>query len=78
VATENTAAAAEGADLLVSHPLAAYVAWLVAEKERVPWVLTMLVPIGFFSVHEETALLLPAFLSLMIHQAPTRIEGTHP
>jgi UDP:flavonoid glycosyltransferase YjiC (YdhE family) len=43
---EDTAAAAEGADLLVSHPLAAYAARLVAEKKRVPWVSTMLVPIG--------------------------------
>src|SRR5262249_37445269 len=52
---EDTAAAVEGADLLVSHPLAAYAARLVAEKKRVPWVSTMLVPVGFFSVHDTLA-----------------------
>ena len=31
---QDTAAAADGADLLVSHPLAAYAARLVAEKTR--------------------------------------------
>jgi UDP:flavonoid glycosyltransferase YjiC (YdhE family) len=60
---EDTAAAAEGADLLVSHPLAAYAARLVAEKQRVPWVSTMLVPLGFFSAYDGTALSLPAALS---------------
>jgi UDP:flavonoid glycosyltransferase YjiC (YdhE family) len=60
---EDTAAAVEGADLLVSHPLAAYAARLVAEKTRVPWVSTMLVPLGFFSAYDDTALPLPAVLS---------------
>jgi UDP:flavonoid glycosyltransferase YjiC (YdhE family) len=60
---EDTAAAAEGADLLVSHPLAAYAARLVAEKKRVPWVSTMLVPLGFFSAYDGTELPLPAVLS---------------
>jgi UDP:flavonoid glycosyltransferase YjiC (YdhE family) len=61
---EDTAAAAEGADVLVSHPLAAYAARLVAEKKQVPWVSTMLVPLGFFSVHDGTVLPLPAVLSV--------------
>ena len=60
---EDTAAAVEGADVLVSHPLAAYAARLVAEKTRVPWVSTMLVPVGFFSVHDGTEIPLPAVLS---------------
>jgi UDP:flavonoid glycosyltransferase YjiC (YdhE family) len=60
---EDTAAAVEGADLLVSHPLAAYAARLVAEKRRVSWVSTMLVPLGFFSAYDDTALPLPAALS---------------
>ncbi len=64
---EDTAAAAEGADVLVSHPLAAYAARLVAEKKRVPWVSTMLVPLGFFSVYDGTKLPLPAALSAPFH-----------
>ena len=56
------AAAVEGADLLVSNPLA-YAARLVAEKKRVPWVSTMLVPVGFFSAYDGTVLPLPAALS---------------
>jgi UDP:flavonoid glycosyltransferase YjiC (YdhE family) len=60
----DTAAAVEGRDLLVSHPLAAYAARLVAEKRRVPWVSTMLVPLGFFSVHDGTVLPLPPVLSV--------------
>jgi rhamnosyltransferase subunit B len=67
---EDTTAAAEGADLLVSHPLAAYAARLVAEKTGVPWVSTMLVPVGFFSAYDGTALPLPAVLS-----APLRWLG---
>jgi UDP:flavonoid glycosyltransferase YjiC (YdhE family) len=60
---QDTAAAVEGADLLVSHPLAAFAARLAAEKKRVPWVSTMLVPLGFFSAHDTLALPLPAALS---------------
>jgi rhamnosyltransferase subunit B len=59
---EDTAAACEGADLLVSHPLA-YAARLVAEKTGVRWVSTMLVPLGFFSAYDTLALPLPAVLS---------------
>jgi UDP:flavonoid glycosyltransferase YjiC (YdhE family) len=46
---EDTLAAAEGADLLVSHPLTGYVTRLVAEKTGIRWASTMLVPLGFFS-----------------------------
>jgi UDP:flavonoid glycosyltransferase YjiC (YdhE family) len=60
---EDTAAAVGGGGLLVSHPLAAYAVRLVAEKKRVPWVSTMLVPLGFFSAFDEMALPLPALLS---------------
>ena len=41
--------AAAGADLLVSHPLT-LAAPLVAETQRIPWVSTVLAPLGFFSV----------------------------
>jgi rhamnosyltransferase subunit B len=41
--------AAAGADLLVSHPLT-LAAPLVAETQGLPWVSTVLAPLGFFSV----------------------------
>ncbi len=52
---DDISAAADGADLVVSHPLV-YAARLVAEKTGVAWASTMPVPLGFFSAHE-----LPAF-----------------
>lgn len=50
----DVTAATVGADLIVSHPLASYVARLVAEKTGVAWVSTHLVPLGFFSVHDPS------------------------
>jgi len=47
---EDILSASEGADLLVSHPLAAYATRLVAEKTGTSWASTMPVPMGFFSV----------------------------
>jgi rhamnosyltransferase subunit B len=49
---EDTAAAADGADLLVSHPLTAYATRLVAEKVGIPWASTMITPLGFFSIYD--------------------------
>ena len=43
--------AARGADLLVTHPVT-FAAPLLAEKERIPWVSTVLAPISFFSAHD--------------------------
>jgi UDP:flavonoid glycosyltransferase YjiC (YdhE family) len=59
---EDIVAAVEGADLLVSHPLA-YAARLVAEKTGIPWVSTMSVPVGFFSAHDMAAFPLAPALS---------------
>jgi rhamnosyltransferase subunit B len=72
---EDTAAAAEGADLLVSHPLA-YAARLVAEKTGVAWVSTMLVPLGFFSVRDGTVLPLPAPLSVPFRWLGPRLRSS--
>jgi UDP:flavonoid glycosyltransferase YjiC (YdhE family) len=52
---EDTLAAAQGADLLVSHPLT-YATRLVAEKEGLPWVSTMPTPAGFFSAYSPPLL----------------------
>ncbi len=60
---EDTRKAAEGADLLVSHPLAAYVTRLVAEKTGVPWVSTMPAPLGFFSICDPSVFPLAPALS---------------
>ncbi len=48
---EDTLAAAEGADLLVSHFLT-FTTRLVAEKKGIPWASTNLQPLSFLSVHD--------------------------
>jgi UDP:flavonoid glycosyltransferase YjiC (YdhE family) len=48
VAYEDLSLAAEGADLLVSHPLMVTLP-LVAERRGVPWVATVLAPLSFLS-----------------------------
>ncbi|WP_206107600.1 glycosyltransferase [Paludisphaera rhizosphaerae] len=45
---EDTLAAAEGADLLVAHPLA-FTTRIVAEQRGLPWVSSHVSPVGFFS-----------------------------
>jgi UDP:flavonoid glycosyltransferase YjiC (YdhE family) len=48
---EDTLAAAEGADLLLSHTLT-FTTRLVAEKKGIPWASTDLQPLGLLSVHD--------------------------
>src|ERR1022692_4738954 len=59
---EDTLAAAEGADLLVSHVLT-FTTRLVAEKKGIPWASTFLQPLGFFSVYDPPVLPPAPFLS---------------
>jgi rhamnosyltransferase subunit B len=73
---EDIAAAVEDADLLVSHPLAAFAARLVAEKKRVPWVSTMLVPLGFFSAYDGTEFPLPVILSAPLRWLNPRLRSS--
>jgi UDP:flavonoid glycosyltransferase YjiC (YdhE family) len=47
----DTLAAAEGADVVVTHPLA-FTAPIVAAERRVPWISTVLAPLSFFSRHD--------------------------
>ena len=49
---QDTLAATEGADVIISHPLTATVVRLVAEKTGLPWVSTHYAPLGFFSGHD--------------------------
>ena len=48
---EDLVAAAEGADLIVSHPIT-FAAPLVAAKLKLPWVSTVLSPLSFFSSYD--------------------------
>jgi rhamnosyltransferase subunit B len=52
---EDTLAAADGADLLVSN-LATYAAGLVAEKKGIPWASVMHIPTLFFSAYDPPLL----------------------
>lgn len=51
----DTLAAAEGADLLVSHPLS-FATRLVAETMDVAWASTQITPLGLSSVHDPPSL----------------------
>ena len=59
---EDILAAAQGADLLVSHVLT-YATRLVAEKKGIPWVCGFLQPLGFFSAYDPPVLPQIPFLS---------------
>jgi UDP:flavonoid glycosyltransferase YjiC (YdhE family) len=48
---EQLRAAAAGAELLVAHPIT-YAAPVLAERERLPWVQTILAPMLFFSIYD--------------------------
>jgi UDP:flavonoid glycosyltransferase YjiC (YdhE family) len=59
---EDILAAAQGADLLVSHVLT-YATRLVAEKKGIPWACAFLQPLGFFSGYDPPVLPQLPFLS---------------
>jgi rhamnosyltransferase subunit B len=67
---DDTLAAAEGADLLVSHPLT-YTTPLVAEKQGIPWASTLLQPIGFLSVYDPPVLPPAPYLAKFRFLGPT-------
>ena len=52
---DELTAAVAGADLLVAHPIT-FAAPLVAERQRVPWLSTVLAPLSFFSAHDPAVL----------------------
>jgi len=66
---EDTLAAAEGADLLVSHMIT-FTAPLVAEKKGIPWASTFLQPFGFFSAHDPPVLPPALFLGKLRFLGP--------
>ncbi|HBI42428.1 MAG TPA: glycosyltransferase [Planctomycetales bacterium] len=59
---EDILAAAQGADLLVSHILT-YATRLAAEKKGIPWAASFLQPLGFFSAYDPPVLPQLPFLS---------------
>jgi UDP:flavonoid glycosyltransferase YjiC (YdhE family) len=68
---EDILAASEGADLLVSHPLAAYATRLVAEKTGILWASTMPAPMGFFSAYDAVPAAVPLFSKHLRLLGPT-------
>jgi UDP:flavonoid glycosyltransferase YjiC (YdhE family) len=67
---EDTWAAAEGADLLVSHMLT-FTTGLVAEKRGIPWASTFLQPLGLFSVYDPPVVPQAPFLTKLRFLGPT-------
>jgi UDP:flavonoid glycosyltransferase YjiC (YdhE family) len=66
---EDTLAAADGADLLVSQMLA-FTTRLVAEKNSIPWVSTYLQPLGLFSAYDPPVLPKASFLAALRFLGP--------
>ena len=66
---EDALAAAEGADLLVSHTLT-FTTSLVAEKKGVPWASVLLQPFVFFSAYDPPALPVAPFMSRLRFLGP--------
>src|SRR5437763_84453 len=66
---EDTLAAAEGADLLVSHFLT-FTTRLAAEKKGIPWAASFLQPLGFFSGYDPPVLPQIPFLSKLRFLGP--------
>ncbi len=66
----DTLLAAEGADLLVAHPLT-WATRLVAEKRGIPWISTVLAPMGLLSAYDPP--LLPGMEWLYRAHPPVRV-----
>ncbi len=66
---DDTFAAAEGADLLVSHILT-FTTRLVAEKKGIPWASTFLQPLGLFSVFDPPVVPQAPFLAKLRFLGP--------
>ena len=65
----DTLVAAEGADLLVSHPLA-FATRLVAERTGTPWVSSVLQPLALFSAYDPPLVGPTALVSSLIALGP--------
>jgi UDP:flavonoid glycosyltransferase YjiC (YdhE family) len=63
---EDTLHAAEGADLLVGHPLT-FATRLVAEKTGIPWASAFITPLCFGSAHDPPLLPIVPYFSKRLH-----------
>ena len=70
---EDILRAADGADLLVSHPLPVYATRLVAEKTGIPWVSTMITPLGFLSAYDVPVVPVSPMLSRLLRRLGPRV-----
>ena len=66
---EDTLAAAEGADVLVGHPLT-FTTGMAAAKLGRPWVSSVLAPLSFFSAHDPPVLPAAPFLAQLRRFGP--------
>ncbi len=66
---EDTLAAVEGADLVVSHVLT-FTTRLVAEKKGIPWASTFLQPLGLFSAYDPPVMPQALYLSKLRFLGP--------
>lgn len=66
---EDLSRAAEGADLLLTHPIT-FAGPIVAQERRIPWASTVLAPMSFFSEHD-----LPVFPPIPWARHVDRIPG---
>lgn len=67
---DDTVAATEGADLLVSHPLS-FTTPIIAERRSLPWVSSLLSPLGFFSSYDPPVLPGVEFMAKLRFLGPT-------
>jgi rhamnosyltransferase subunit B len=61
--------AVRGAELLISHPIT-FAAPVVAQRQQLPWIWTVLAPMSFFSVHD-----LPVFPPMPWAKRLERVPG---
>lgn len=68
-AYEDLASAAEGADLLITHPIT-FAGPILAQERRIPWASAVLAPMSFFSAHD-----LPVFPPIPWAKHLERVPG---
>jgi rhamnosyltransferase subunit B len=73
-AYQDTAAAAAGADLLITHPLTLS-AFLFARKSGIPWVSAALAPVSLYSAHDPSVLSTLPFAEKVATLAPSLQRG---
>ena len=73
---DDLAAACDGADVVVGHPLT-FTARLVAEKTGIRWASSMLAPIGFFSATDPSVMPTAPWLASLRFLGPGFLRAIH-